>query len=385
MARGRGRSAGGGRRFGRSGVWFVAVAAPLVVAGVLLGGREDAQAPDGERADCLPAGAHAVYLVDLRKPLPGAHATLPGRLLRDVAAGLPADAALEVYALAGYAEAPRMPLGRLCKPYGNDELAVSTAKDQGGAGRDCDDLPAQLPPDLRAAARAYCGQRDALAARLDALAAAPAGASVSGAYLVEALEDTGRDFAALDGPRSLYVLSDMMQHAAWFSHLDAPAEDWGAARFGAAVDGRDDAGPGFDAGVAVTVFYMARAGTTANANRMLAHQRFWAAHLAPAATVFENQAAVLEYVAEPLTVLPSEAERIGEERERLRYERAELDRLRAELEEGRRALAAERRELVSREDALKREQERLRARETALAAEAAARAGSGHGAGAGDS
>ena len=95
---------------------------------------------------------HAVYLLDLRKPLSPAYGSLPGKLLRDVSHDIEANTELKVYALTRYAESPRMLLGRLCKPYDNADLKIATAKDQGNGNgsRDCDDVPAQV---LRIVAR----------------------------------------------------------------------------------------------------------------------------------------------------------------------------------------------------------------------------------------
>ena len=321
----------------------------------------------------------AVLLIDLQKPLAPGHATLPGRLLDEITLGLAARTELSVYALAEYAEAPRMLLGRLCKPYGNGDLAVGTAKDQDATTRDCDDLPAQIPSSVRDSAKRFCAERDALAGRIDALAGEARNASVDNAYLVEALEDTARDFEQVAGRKSLYVFSDMMQHAEWFSHLDTRWNDWDFEEFVRLREARASlagASPGPTGGSAVTIFYLARKDVTEHPRQRLAHRQFWEAYLAPASIVFEDQAPVLQYSGVPLMDVPTEAELVAQERERVRYERAELARMRADLERnqrdldsGRERLAEERQRWRARESELRRDRERLREQETALASE----------------
>ena len=109
-----------------------------------------------EDVACLvePAGiaGHAVYLLDLRKPLSPAYESLPGKLLRDVTHGLEANTELKVFALTRYAESPRMLLGRLCKPYDNADLMIATAKDQGN-GNGSRDLRRRAGPGTRIVAR----------------------------------------------------------------------------------------------------------------------------------------------------------------------------------------------------------------------------------------
>ncbi len=368
---------------GKVGLW-----SPVVLAGALGlvvtlamqvqdGLREPAVADACQGEDAAGAG-QAVFLIDLQKPLAPGHATLPGRLLNEVTLGLAARTELTVYALANYAEAPRMLLGRLCKPYGNGDLAVGTAKDQDAATRDCDDLPAQIPSSVRDSAKRFCRQRDALAGRIDALAAQARNASVDNAYLVEALEDTARDLEQVVGPKSLYVFSDMMQHADWFSHLDTPWNDWDFERFTGARDARALAGaaPPPSEDLHATIFYLTRKDVTEHPRQRLVHRQFWEAYLGPAKTEFVDQAPVLQYAGVPLMDVPTEAELAAQERERVRYERAELARMRADLERSRRDLDAGRERLADdrqrwreRESELRRDRERLREQETALASE----------------
>ena len=372
------------RVLGKVGLWSLLVLAGALGLVVTLAmqvqdGLQEPTIVDACRGEDAAGAGHAVFLIDLQKPLAAPHATLPGRLLHDVTLGLAARTELTVYALAEYAEAPRMLLGRLCKPYGNGDLAVGTAKDQDAATRDCDNLPAQIPSSVRASAKRFCAERDALAGRIDALAAQARNASVDNAYLVEALEDTARDFEHVAGRKSLYVFSDMMQHARWFSHLDTPWNDWDFEEFAALRESRAPlagASPGPTGGLEATIFYLARQDATDHPRQRLVHRHFWEAYLAPSVTVFVDQAPVLQYSGVPLMDVPTEAEIVARERERIRYERAELARMRADLERSQRDLAAGRERLAEdrqrwreRESELRRDRERLREQETALASE----------------
>ncbi len=382
----------GRRRVGRTVLVTTPILLILAVIAVLaLQVRETLV--EAVEADGCAAGTsgHAVFLVDARKPLKPAHAGQPGRLLRDVTRGLPAGTELEVYAVGEHAEAPRMLLGSLCKTYGTADLDVATAKDRDGEPEDCDELPAQIPASVRDAATRFCAEREALAARLDALTGQRRGGLVASAHLVEALEETARDLGRGTGTGAVYVFSDMMQHAKWFSHLDTA---WTAWTFESFVDLRAASAapagerPRVGAGVDATVFYLPRKGATEYPRQAEAHRRFWEAWFDPARLTFLVQAPALDYAGERLMDVPSEAELVGRERERVRYERAELERRRAELGRAEQAFAAERERLAKdreqwrlRESELRREQERLRERQTELASEQA-RLGAGEGAGA---
>lgn len=372
------------RILGKVGLWSLLVLAGALALVVTLAmqvqeGLQEPTFVDACHEENAASAGRAVFLIDLQKPLAPVHAKLPGRLLNEVTLGLAAHTELTVYALAEYAEAPRMLLGRLCKPYGNGDLAVGTAKDQDAKTRDCDDLPAQIPSSVRDSAKRFCAERDALAGRIDALAAQARNASVDNAFLVEALEDTARDFARFAGPKSLYVFSDMMQHAEWFSHLDTPWHDWDFENFAALREARPPlagASPAPTAGFDATVFYLARKDVTEHPRQRLAHRQFWNAYLDPATIVFEDQTPVLQYSGVSLMDVPTEAELVAQERERVRYERAELARMRADLERsqrdlatGRERLAEDRQRWRERESELRRDRERLREQETALASE----------------
>ena len=306
----------------------------------------------------------AVFLLDLQKPLAAEHASLPGRLLRDVTLELSANTELAVYALADYAEAPRMLLGRLCKPYDNEQLMVDAAKDESAELRDCDNPPAQIGPSVRDSARQFCEERSALVGRIDLLAGQARNATVGSAHLIEAIEETGRDFQRRPGPKSLYLFSDMMQHAKWFSHIETGPNRWDAESF-AELRASHTAQPGGAGyGADVTIFYLTHEELATNPQQRLAHQAFWRSYFGEAPVAFNEQAPVLGYRVEPLMNVATEAELLAQERERLRYARIALDRMRAELERSEQTLASERQrhteEARRRESEFRRERERLR-------------------------
>ena len=322
---------------------------------------------------------HAVMLLDLRKPFAAAYGSLPGSLLRRVTRSLEANTELRVYALSEYAEAPRMLLGRLRKPYNGNDLAVSAAKDQGIAARDCDNLPAQIPGTVRVRAERFCAERHALERRIGALMESGAGSTVANAYLVEALEETSRDFEGLEMPRSLYVFSDMMQHSDWYSHLDIRWDRWNYEAFATLRASRApfvgaDTRPDADTGV--RIFYVARKGVTEHPRPRLAHRHFWERYFGDSPVDFELQTPLLAYAGERLMNVPTEEEIAAEEQARARFEREELERMRAGVDRQRAALQDQRAQLEEqqrqwqlREAALRQEQERLQDRERKLAAE----------------
>lgn len=245
----------------------------------------------------LDAGAIAkrsIYLVDLRKPLDDA--ALPGRLLLRASRKLGVDESLEVFALTPFAEAPRMSLGRFCKPFADMDLAAPAAKHERGRASDCDDLPAQVPPALRADAQRYCELRGRITQRIDDLASRPIPDMAGAAHLVDA-------FAAIDASlhsdaahqTTLYVFSDMVQHAGWYSHLDHAEGGWDFSEFLARLERRNDAlglvePPASD--LDVTVFYLPREGLTAVPSNRLAHKRFWHRYFGDRPIVFEDQPVV---------------------------------------------------------------------------------------------
>lgn len=304
----------------------------------------------------------AVYLIDLRKPLDPDFEALPGDLLGDVSRNLPADTELGVYAVSPYAEAPRTLLGRLCKPYENGTLDVEAAKDQRGKERDCDDLPAQIPASLRTGATAFCKQREVLRGRIDALAEQVRTRTVTDAYLVEAVEETWRDLADPAVPTSLYVFSDMLQHAAWYSHLDvqwntSDTDDFATARqTRTRLDG-PVAPPGDDH--SATVFYVPRDGVTDTPQERIRHKEVWTAFYGGAAIGFEDLPTMTGYAAEQRMNVPTPAELAAYEMERARYTSELVERERTELTASRRALAEQEEQLAEQEEQLAERQRRF--------------------------
>ena len=294
------------------------------------------------------SAGRAVFLLDFRKPTDEANLSLPGELLHDVSLGLSANTELRVFALATDPRAPRFPLDRVCKPYNNADLQIGTAKDQRNTLRDCDDLPAQLPASLREAADRFCGRRDALQNRVDALARNQPEMPVPNSYLIEALEDTAMELSEGSGPRTIYVFSDMMQHAAWYSHLDLEWTDWNFADFTATrarQTGRLGRRPPVS-NLAVQVYYLPRLDLTEHPRPKRAHQAFWQEYFADAQLTFNEQPALPAYAAEPLMDRLTPEELAALERERIEEERAEAARMLAEVQREREALEDELRKIA---------------------------------------
>ena len=321
------------------------------------------------RADDI--AQRAVFLLDLRKPLGTEHVSLPGDLLREITMDLDANAELQVFALAGTAAAPRMALDSTCKPYDNAEL---TAADT-GLRRDCDDLPTSLPGSIRDKAGRFCAWRDALRSRLEGLVVRQRETPVANAYLVEAIEDTILEFSEFSGRRSLYIFSDMMQHATWYSQPESGVEygDSGGPRethtsvvpLPRAVDD-----------VGVKIFYVPRQGVTEDPVTKTDHKNFWRDYFADFSgsdIVFEDQPVMTAYEVESLAGEPTEIELAAREREQLRLEREQIELALAEVEKERAALETARRlaadEREARETELREQQELARTREAERQAE----------------
>lgn len=363
---------GGGARF----LIPVAVVVTVTLLMVLLVDRGDAARELDEdlcRIDTAQS-AGATLLVDLQKPVrPASYATL----LRDISLDLSAGTELRAFALTSDARSPRQFLGRLCKPYDNAELAIDMAKDAERAQRDCDDLPAQMPPETRDVAMRFCDRRAALQQRIDrAGGAARARAPIATAELMEALDATLFEIAVEPGPQTLYVFSDMLQHADWYSHLDL---DWNAWRYEDFRPLRQARGPvpGAEhlAGLRVPILYVPRSQLTGPRRPRQAHQAFWRTYLAGADVEFRDQPAAPPYAAAPAMRTLRDAESATRERESLERQRREAERELARIARETEAIEAERREgariaerrdalqaeLRRQEDALHQELERLRA------------------------
>ena len=324
-------------------------------------------------ADDLRGGT-AVFLFDFRKPLDRSGDAGPGALLREAIHGFGENTEIVVFSLGGAERAPRVQIGRLCKPYGNAALQVDMAKDQRTAPRDCDDLPAQLTPELRESATRFCRQRNMLVRRIDALAAeAPrAGREITDSYLVEAIEDITLELRQRARPHALYVFSDMLQHASWYSHLDQEWTRWNYDGFTDALRAQNwfvDRGAE-PTGLRVEVFYLPRVGLTDQPRALSLHEDFWRQYFAGADVTFHHREPMAAYAARRVTNVPTEAERVARERaeaERLLQQvREEQDALRREqiaLEEQ----AAEQRRLEAEQRRAEAEQAREQERRRAAA------------------
>lgn len=351
--------------------------APVLVAAVV--GAYFAVEGAGEAAvgapepviDCaIGSDVHrAAFLVDLRKPLDAAHATLPGALLRHAASELQVNTELAVFTLSPHAEAPRTLIGRLCKTVDVAGLAAESAKHP---ATDCD-VPAQAPADLRARAKDFCRQRDALARRIDALVVESLGHGAGAAHLVEALEATARELG--DAPGSLYVFSDLMQHAPWYSHAERPLPEWEFEQMKAAWQASPMAEPlrGFPPETMVRIHYVPRVGTTELEDWRTAHKRFWEDYFHGAEVAFDDQPTMAEYVPASLAESPTAMELAAYELERLRHsnalverDRAEVARERRELEGARREVSTLREQLAAERRELDAERERLEAQRAQL-------------------
>ena len=303
----------------------------------------------------------ATLLLDFRKPLEAAQLGVPGALLHDLSLELGANTELRVFVLTADADAPRQALARVCKPYDNADLSIPTAKDQRNIVRDCDDLPAQLPGTLREAASSFCTRRDALRRRIDALARRSGEEPIANAYLVEALVATEMEFADRPAPHALYIFSDMLQHAPWYSHLELGWTDWSFENFAAMREVRY---PSFSrwpavAGRFVKVFYVPRRDLTTEPRARQAHKQFWRDFFVNAQVTFQDQWANSAYAVVPLMLLPTEAEIAAREREAAERLLAQVEQEQALLEGTQEQQQRARQEL----------EDRIRERETRLEAE----------------
>ncbi|MYE11741.1 MAG: hypothetical protein F4X99_08765 [Gammaproteobacteria bacterium] len=371
---------GGGARFLIPVALVVAVTAVMVLL-VDRGGTALELDEDLCRTAATPP-AGATLLVDFQKPVhPASYATL----LRDISLDLSAGTELRAFALTSDRGSPRQFLGRLCKPYDNADLSVDMAKDAERAQRDCDDLPAQMPPELRDVAMRFCDRRAALQRRIDRVGGATRTREPVGeAELMEALDATLLEVAVVPGPQALYLFSDMLQHADWYSHVDL---DWNAWRYEDFLPLRQARGPvpgASDlAGVRVPILYVPRTELTDPRRPRQAHQAFWRAYLAGADVEFRDQPALPVYAAVPVMRTLRDAESAARERETLERQRLEAERELARIALETEAIETERREgarlaerrdamqeeLRRQEDVLKRELARLRAEVVELDAE----------------
>ena len=332
----------------------------IVAALLLLPGNDTEPALDDDlcplaEEQVAEPSEQVALLLDLRKPLdPSARAVLD-EALRTVAWSMSAGAELRVFALADNADMARRPIARLCKPYDNAELTLASVVDTAEntrKARDCDSLNAQLPASVYDNASRFCARRTALQQRIEQMVAQPAEQPVADAYLIEAMEETSLTFADASQPprtRSLYILSDMAQHADWYSHWELGRDGWSFDEFErrrkqhVATAGPPPP-PLHD--VAVTVFYVPRQGVTDNPRVRQAHQRFWQNYLADAfgtTPAFLDQPAMPMYELEPLMSKMTDAELAAQQRLQVQQQLQEAERLLAQIEQERASLEEERR------------------------------------------
>lgn len=309
------------------------------------------QSPDAEivrDGDLCPEdqgqiAAGAALVVDLTKPFDRAGTPFAGSLLREITLDVVRDTELQVFTLNDSSGAPRTLVGRLCKPYDNSDLNIKQAKDDLGSTRDCDDLPAQLSSGIRQSATAFCAARSALAGDLSALfqRPRPAAEPVANAYLVEAFEDIRLDAAQRGIPHTLYVFSDMMQHARWYSHLDIEWMNWSHDAFHELLEQRSwYFAPTPDAPERrVEILYVPRFNLTDQSRAQRLHKEFWRRYFEGAEVRFRNWPSMPAYAAAPLMNILTESEIATNERAaaeqlllEVQREKQELERQRQELE-----------------------------------------------------
>ena len=341
------RASGEAKASGKQRLFFILIP-PILILGLvaallLLGDRSDG-GPELD-GDLCPVATHniaarAVYLVDLQKPLDEGRRALAGKLLHGLTLELAGGTELRVFALTQDSAAPRRLLDRLCKPYDNADIAAEGAKDGGSDLRDCDNLPAQIPQHIRQSATRFCGRRDALGERLDRLAERQRIEPVPNAFLIEALEETSLEFAEMPpGPRLLYVFSDMMQHAPWYSHAELGWNGWSFGGFLERRQAQDEfVGPRPPAIAAanVTLFYTPRQGITSLPRAKAVHKNFWQDYFADAAGAqarFQEQPTMAAYQSASIMGQPAEIAATEQEREQERQEREEAEQQLAQMEQ----------------------------------------------------
>lgn len=280
----------------------------------------------------------AVLLFDFTKPLAGDGQVDPGAILRESALALPAGTELRIYTLSGQPAVPLAEAGRLCKP-------------SGATPGDTDRLDCAA---LRSAhGSAFCARLGDIQRQVAELADATPELPVPSAHLVEAIDDVRLLFAGHPGAghRSFHVVSDMIQHAAWYSHLAPdgslrldPFDDLRAQHDPVSGTEPPDAN-----GVPAEVFYLPRQGLTEPLDRRKAHQALWQQYFASAGmpVVFTDASAMPRYLAAPPADRLTSLTPVLRQRELLRREREESARIQAlvdvrsaELEEARRDAAA---------------------------------------------
>lgn len=318
-----------------------------LLAVVLLRPGEDAPpaelALDADLCPTDPEGvaASATLVLDTGKPLGGAPS--PSAVLRDVSLEMAPNTELHLYAVRENPNAPLTSLGRLCKPYDSSQLSVAMAKDQREASRDCDDLPAQLTPFVREAAQRFCVRRNELGARVDELSRG-APRVVAASHLVDALLQARRSLVRRKAPRTLYVYSDMLQHADWYSHFDLDWTQWRTeytARQEAAANGA----------MTAKILYLPRQDLTEPLRPRRVHQEYWRAFFDGADVTFTDYEPVPGYAWSPLMDAPASGAREGDDPS-LDEERAKIEELRERLRAEAAALAEQRQQSIAARETL---------------------------------
>ena len=230
------------------------------------------------------------------------------------------------------------------------------------------------------------------------------GQPVQDAYLVEAFEDTRLEIASAQGERVLYVFSDMMQHADWYSHLDLGPSDWRYGAFDETLRTRDWPPSPSGVGLRVEVFYVPREGLTDQPRAKRKHQDFWRRYFGTATVSYRETPTMRRYASTPRmataatdadadtrrTADPAAGEqaRAGDTEGVLDVGQAletqrQAERLRAQVENERQTLAREqqalattRRTLTETEQRLDRERRMLETTRQKMAEEAARSAAS---------
>ena len=157
---------------------------------------------------------------------------------------------------------------------------------------------------------------------------------VANSYLIEALEDAATELSEGSGPRTIYVFSDMMQHAEWYSHLDLEWADWNFADFESvrALQTRRMGRRPSISDLAVQVHYLPRLDLTELPRTKRAHQTFWREYFAGASLTFHDQPPLPAYSAEPLMDRLTREQQAALEHKRIEKERAEAARVLAEVQ-----------------------------------------------------
>ena len=310
-----------------------------------------------------PKAGLALFLFDLRKPLHANWITRPGVRLRETALALRPGSELRVYTVAAQRAAPLTRVERLCKPTARAQTPESDPPSS------CDAWLLAADVDHRHAL--FCQRLGALQSRIDQLAAQLPAEPLQSALLIEAIEEARIELADHAGPRSFHVFSDMMQHAAWYSHLDTAPQNWDFQAFDQRR--RKQVSPPVATHAAsafpTQVFYVPRHGSTASATERAAHQVFWREYFTAAgmSVAFHDEPTMPAYAAIPHAESLGSLARLAAERERLRRAHAthqstlaRVETARSDLAQARRQAAGERRESALRLVELQDEEARER-------------------------